>query len=402
LKRRLSEPSDLDAEPEPAQAEAFQIVESADPNAAMVGSEDLGITEEYVPEPLALDSDSPAVPEKQLPAVGSSFKASVSLASIRAGLSRKRKQRQAAVQPAESEDASSSASVQFPKAFSLSALREGSKDSASLKDVASFATSTSSESREHQDLRFDKSCFSQMRVIGQFNLGFIIAALNTKQRHEGPGGLQLFIVDQHASDEKFRFEALNRDSKVDRQPLVNPQQLQLTPAQEQTAEAHLEVFRLNGFELRVDEAKPPGKRLRVLTLPTCQGLVFNEKDILDLLYKLEESESVQSQGAADRGAGLLDLNGHRALWSATALPRPHKVWTLLASRACRSAIMIGKALRRSDMEKVLRNLGTLQHPWNCPHGRPTMRHLIDASAAQKAPRPKPPLTEMLEEQVADK
>lgn len=44
-------------------------------------------------------------------------------------------------------------------------------------------------------------------------------------------------------------------------------------------------------------------------------------------------------------------------------------------RACRSSIMIGKTLTRTQMGKVVRKLGELDKPWNCPHGRPTMRHL---------------------------
>ncbi|CAJ1414916.1 unnamed protein product [Effrenium voratum] len=174
--------------------------------------------------------------------------------------------------------------------------------------------------------RFDKSCFSQMRVIGQFNLGFIIAALQVGSSPD----LQLFIVDQHASDEKFRFEALNRESRIERQPLVNPHPLQLAPAQEQLAEAHLEVFRRNGFELLKDEAKPPGRRLRVAALPSCQGMVFNEKDIHDLLYKLEEAEQAENVTGSPHKGGLLDLDAHRGSWS-SALVRwfyPKKGWVM--------------------------------------------------------------------------
>lgn len=43
-----------------------------------------------------------------------------------------------------------------------------------------------------------KQDFLQMQIIGQFNLGFII----TKLRGD------LFIIDQHATDEKYRFEKL--------------------------------------------------------------------------------------------------------------------------------------------------------------------------------------------------
>eukprot|EP00913_Durusdinium_trenchii_P010204 g9565.t1 len=132
--------------------------------------------------------------------------------------------------------------IAFPRAFSLAALREG--EGASVEEVAKFG------SEDGAAFRFDKSSFAKMRVIGQFNLGFIIGALQA----EGSDGQQLFIVDQHASDEKFRFEALNRESRIERQPLVSSHPLQLTPAQEQLAEAHLEVFRMNGFELQKDEA----------------------------------------------------------------------------------------------------------------------------------------------------
>ncbi len=48
---------------------------------------------------------------------------------------------------------------------------------------------------------------------------------------------------------------------------------------------------------------------------------------------------------------------------------------MLASRACRSSIMIGKALSKGTMRAILEHLAGMQSPWNCPHGRPTMRHL---------------------------
>jgi DNA mismatch repair protein PMS2 len=48
---------------------------------------------------------------------------------------------------------------------------------------------------------------------------------------------------------------------------------------------------------------------------------------------------------------------------------------MLASRACRSSIMIGRALDGPSMARILGRLSELDAPWNCPHGRPTMRHL---------------------------
>jgi DNA mismatch repair protein PMS2 len=217
--------------------------------------------------------------------------------------------------------------------------------------------------------------------------------------------LRLFIVDQHASDEKFRFEGFNRGSRIDRQPLVTPQRLSFTPAQEETATAHLDVFRANGFEISRDDACPPGKRLRLSTVPCIdtsnkadRGFVFGEKDVHDLLFTLDEAEVEPSSFDATRtnsGSGLLDLASHRASLSTKSIPRPKRVWQLLASRACRGACMIGKALRVGEMERILVNLGTLDQPWNCPHGRPTMRHLVDADLAWRRPPRKAPLERLL-------
>lgn len=47
---------------------------------------------------------------------------------------------------------------------------------------------------------------------------------------------------------------------------------------------------------------------------------------------------------------------------------PKKVYSMLASRACRASIMIGRDLDRKTMNKVVNNLATLESPWNCPHG----------------------------------
>ncbi|KAF7295704.1 DNA mismatch repair protein MutL [Mycena indigotica] len=50
---------------------------------------------------------------------------------------------------------------------------------------------------------------------------------------------------------------------------------------------------------------------------------------------------------------------------------------MFAMRACRKSVMIGMPLTVSQMTSVVRHMGTMDQPWNCPHGRPTMRHLVD-------------------------
>lgn len=40
-------------------------------------------------------------------------------------------------------------------------------------------------------------------------------------------------------------------------------------------------------------------------------------------------------------------------------------------------VMIGTALNTSEMKKLVVHMGEIEQPWNCPHGRPTMRHLVN-------------------------
>nr|XP_009784205.1 PREDICTED: DNA mismatch repair protein PMS1-like [Nicotiana sylvestris] len=57
---------------------------------------------------------------------------------------------------------------------------------------------------------FKKEDFTKMKVIGQFNLGFIIGRLDE----------DLFIVDQHAADEKYNFQRLSQSTILNQQPLL--------------------------------------------------------------------------------------------------------------------------------------------------------------------------------------
>jgi hypothetical protein len=66
-----------------------------------------------------------------------------------------------------------------------------------------------------------------------------------------------------------------------------------------------------------------------------------------------------------------------------SLLRIPKLVSMFASRACRSAVMIGTAMQDSEMKTVVGRLEKIDQPWNCPHGRPTMRHLVDLVQVRK-------------------
>lgn len=195
-----------------------------------------------------------------------------------------------------------------------------------------------------------------MRVVGQFNLGFILAiGLGRNAASDDSSGEQLFIIDQHASDEKYNFERLQATTVVQSQRLVQPKKLELTALEEEIIKENLSALELNGFKVRVDDSgdAPVGLRCELVALPMSRETTFTISD-------LEE---------------LISLLGDEQLAGAGSVARPSKVRKMFAMRACRSSIMIGKALAQRQMEDVVKHMGELDKPWNCPHGRPTMRHL---------------------------
>ena len=212
----------------------------------------------------------------------------------------------------------------------------------------------SEQAEEKLSLTISKADFAKMKIVGQFNLGFILATRASGSNSED--GVMtaddMFIIDQHASDEKYNFERLQATTIVQSQRLVRPKILDLTALEEEIVMENLAALETNGFIVTVDESgeSPVGNRCQLVSLPLSRETAFSLTDLEELIALLAEHPP-------------------------GTVPRPGKVRKMFAMRACRSSIMIGKTLTHKQMGKVVTHLGELDKPWNCPHGRPTMRHL---------------------------
>ncbi|XP_047738687.1 mismatch repair endonuclease PMS2 isoform X3 [Hyalella azteca] len=187
----------------------------------------------------------------------------------------------------------------------------------------------------------NKDMFAKMKILGQFNLGFLITRLDS----------DLFIIDQHASDEKYNFETLQATCILRHQPLIQPQALQLTPANETILISNIDIFSANGFKFEIDESRQFGERVKLKSVPQSRNWTFGKDDIDELIFMLSDSHG--------------------------AMCRPSRVRAMFASRACRKSIMVGTALSKNQMRDLVDHMGQIEQPWNCPHGRPTVRHLIN-------------------------
>ncbi|XP_028333046.1 mismatch repair endonuclease PMS2 isoform X2 [Gouania willdenowi] len=228
----------------------------------------------------------------------------------------------------------------------LSKLREKQKQSLGAKLSyrrfrAKIEPGENPSAEEELKKEISKEMFKVMEIIGQFNLGFIITKFNS----------DIFMIDQHATDEKYNFEMLQQHTVLQGQKLIVPQKLQLPAVSESVLMENIDIFRKNGFEFLVDEDAQVMERVKLVSLPTSKNWTFGPADIEELIFMLSDSPGVMC--------------------------RPSRVRQMFASRACRKSVMIGTALSDSEMRKLVDHMGEIDHPWNCPHGRPTMRHLAN-------------------------
>ncbi|KAF2668685.1 DNA mismatch repair protein MutL [Microthyrium microscopicum] len=230
----------------------------------------------------------------------------------------------------------------------------------SLEDVEADSV------EERLSLTVAKEDFSRMRITGQFNRGFIIAvrppdqsAAKTSTWVAGRSSDEVFIVDQHASDEKYNFERLQATTVVQNQPLVRPKRLDLTALEEEIIINNPEAFSKNGFTIEVDLSgdHPVGRRCQLISLPMSKEVVFDSRDLEELVALLSDH-------------------------AGSSVPRPSKVRRMFAMRACRSSVMVGRTMTPKQMDTIVRHMGEIDKPWNCPHGRPTMRHLTTLNSWQ--------------------
>lgn len=197
-----------------------------------------------------------------------------------------------------------------------------------------------SELNQHQE-RFLQKDFTNLRVIGQFNKGFIICKWK-----EGDG--RYLIVDQHAADEKANYERLQRDLKVNIQTLISPMVVNLPLSSLMVLEENIKIFEDNGFQLQLKaDHEKNSFQVLITGVPNIFFWKYSQEDFMDLLYLVKN---------------------HSAYLEDIMIPKAKRE---LATKACRLSTKIGDPLVKSSMEDIVKKLGELKHPWNCPHGRPS-------------------------------
>ena len=155
---------------------------------------------------------------------------------------------------------------------------------------------------------------------------------------------KLLIIDQHAAHEKVKYERLVKQLKEKQaasQLLSPPVILNLSGKEEIVFRQYREYFEKMGFE--AEEFGTGAYAIR--SVPT-DLYGCDEKELF--FQVLDELSEVPARG------------------------EPDVILQKLASMACKSAVKGNNFMDRKEMETLIDELLTLENPYHCPHGRPTI------------------------------
>ena len=155
---------------------------------------------------------------------------------------------------------------------------------------------------------------------------------------------QFYIIDQHAAHEKVNYERFVRHFKeqsIESQYLSPPLVVSLNLDEQAKLKANEEYFTKYGFEI-----EPFGGREYCISAVPTNLYGFHEEALF-----LEMLDSLGGEGTKD----AFDLFTAR-----------------LATMACKAAVKGNHQMSSLEADKLIDELLTLDNPYHCPHGRPTI------------------------------
>lgn len=204
-----------------------------------------------------------------------------------------------------------------------------------------------------QESFFDEGILSEqaqkeVKIIGQvFDTYWILQYENA-----------MYMVDQHAAHEKVLYERFMKqlsEKKAMVQMLQPPVILTLTMQEEQAVKEHMSVFEELGYQIEPFG----GREYAVSGVPAHLPQIGNEELLKEVIDAMVDEHS---------------------------RPTPDILKDKIASMSCKAAVKGNNRLPREQMEELLRELMTLENPYHCPHGRPTMIKMTKTELDKKFKR----------------
>ncbi len=190
---------------------------------------------------------------------------------------------------------------------------------------------------------------SRYRIIGQVFDTYWLIQFEDK----------LFIIDQHAAHEKVKYERLMKqfhEKSVISQRLMPPIIVSLTGQEESILHTYEDAFSQLGFEIEAFGGNEYALRSVPVDLYGC-----SERELF--LAVLDEL----SQETGNRGSFQV-------------------IEEKIASMSCKAAVKGNNRLSLQEADQLIDELLTLDNPYNCPHGRPTIIAMTETDLEKKFKR----------------
>lgn len=221
-------------------------------------------------------------------------------------------------------------------------------------------TETKEQQQNHKDVQkdvqlnlFEEKMLSvenrsRYRIIGQVFDTYWLVQFEDK----------LFLIDQHAAHEKVKYERLMqqyREKNVTSQTLMPSIIVSLSGQEESILREHENIFSELGFEIEDFGGNEYALRSVPVELYGC-----NEKEMF--LEVLDELSDGMNKGSF------------------------RVVEEKIASMSCKAAVKGNNRLSTAEAEQLIDELLTLENPYNCPHGRPTIISMTKQELEKKFKR----------------
>lgn len=175
---------------------------------------------------------------------------------------------------------------------------------------------------------------SRHRLIGQLFDTYWMVEFND----------QLYIIDQHAAHEKVLYErtvATLKTRSYTSQMVDPPIILSLSSREENMMKTHLSYFLNMGFEIE----HFGGKDYAVRGVPDNLFSIARKDLLMEMLDSLSED---------------------------TLVSNPDLIYEKVASMSCKAAVKGNHTMSAAEADHLIDQLLTLENPYACPHGRPTI------------------------------
>lgn len=172
------------------------------------------------------------------------------------------------------------------------------------------------------------------KIVGQVFDTYWIVEYNEK----------MYIIDQHAAHEKVMFESLMEKLKtkqIHTQMINPPIILSLSMNEADLISRYLENFKEIGFDM-----EPFG------------GQDFTVRGVPSDLYTLDSQEVLME---------IID-----SLSNESGKMSPDILTDKIASMSCKAAVKGNSRMSFQEADELITQLLSLENPYNCPHGRPTI------------------------------